>query len=118
MQSERHEDPTDGPFVRLSKRFSSSMVGLQNKQVTRESLAELCTQMIIRSEPGESVTLVLPTEEPKQIKKNKVRLIFQDRTSPMGIVIKDDSTSDILCTSGTARFSAYDLLAWAYRQPE
>lgn len=63
------------------------------------------------------IPIILPTQEPILTKKNRVRLVPDDRSSPMGVVIKEATSEAIrYAPKAVARFNAYEVASWAARQ--
>lgn len=60
--------------------------------------------------------VILPVMEEQTTKKNKVRLVKEDKESPLGLVLKRDATAlKKYYPYAAARFDVEELLKWAVK---
>lgn len=77
-----------------------------------QTLLNHCIAVIQRTEKGKKAEIIVPVEYEKKTKFNKVRFHRNDKTSPIGNVIRDDPYADVEYSTAVAKFDAYALARW------
>lgn len=105
------------PIEQISDRLNKTFTDVAEGKLTRDILTKMCFDMISKDDSRKpQARMVFPVEEPRGTKKNRVRLIPEDRTSPMGNILKHEQVDAI--KTAAASFDAYHVLAWLYSLPE
>ena len=85
---------------------------LGHHKKSAKNLLNECIEIITKCPIRHTPWIACASTEPKSTKRNRVRFDPDDRTSPLGIIVRDDPVMDVLFPTAGARFNAYELASW------